>query len=260
MTCDRSFAILYVYVNERSHYLYEGKISMAKDTKSRLLDAALEMFSQNGYAGTNIRELAASLGLGKSSLYRHFESKDEIWNAMLDDMEAYYEEQFGSENDLPTIPQNAEELKELTLMMLDFTIKDKKVIMTRRILLTEQFRDERVRQLATKHFNTSIEALYTKIFAGMMENGSLKKDDPAMLAFEYTSSISTLVQLCDREAEQQAEIMEKIKAYIDHFVSVYGEVEESPKKYTDYIPKLLPWLCAALMLPMLFVKGSQIKK
>ena len=35
---------------------------MAKDTKERILEAALEMFSQKGYEGTNIRELAASLG------------------------------------------------------------------------------------------------------------------------------------------------------------------------------------------------------
>ena len=48
---------------------------MAKDTKERILAAALDMFSQNGYAGTNIRELTASLGLVKSSMYKHFESK-----------------------------------------------------------------------------------------------------------------------------------------------------------------------------------------
>ena len=62
---------------------------MAKDTKERILAAALDMFSQNGYAGTNIRELTASLGLVKSWLYKHFESKDEIWNSLLDDMAVY---------------------------------------------------------------------------------------------------------------------------------------------------------------------------
>ena len=36
---------------------------MANDTKERILAAALELFSKNGYAGTNIRELSASLGL-----------------------------------------------------------------------------------------------------------------------------------------------------------------------------------------------------
>ena len=59
---------------------------MAKDTKDRILAAALEMFSRYGYAGTNIRDLTASLGLVKSSMYRHFESKEAIWNALLDEM------------------------------------------------------------------------------------------------------------------------------------------------------------------------------
>ena len=195
---------------------------MAKDTKSRLLEAALEMFSQNGYEGTNIRELSASLGLGKSSLYRHFESKEEIWNAMLDELEAYYEQRFGSSEHLPVIPQNTGELKELTLRMLDFTVHDKKIVMTRRILLTEQFRDERVRKLATKHFKVGLEAMFTKIFAGMMENGSLKKDDSAMLAFAYTAPITSLVQLCDREPERQEETMEEVKAFIEHFIKIYG--------------------------------------
>ena len=53
---------------------------MAKDTKERILAASLEQFSQNGYAGTNIRELTASLGLVKSAMYKHFESKEDIWN------------------------------------------------------------------------------------------------------------------------------------------------------------------------------------
>ena len=41
---------------------------MAKDTKERILAAALELFSQHGYAGTNIRDLAAALGLVKSGV------------------------------------------------------------------------------------------------------------------------------------------------------------------------------------------------
>ena len=50
------------------------EVFMANDTKERILVAALEMFSQNGYAGTNIRELSASLGLVKSGVYKHFDS------------------------------------------------------------------------------------------------------------------------------------------------------------------------------------------
>jgi AcrR family transcriptional regulator len=65
---------------------------------------ALDQFSQNGYDGTNIRALTESLGLVKSAMYRHFESKEAIWNALLDELVAYYETRFGSAEHLPPVP------------------------------------------------------------------------------------------------------------------------------------------------------------
>ena len=83
---------------------------MAKDTKERILAAALDLFSQNGYAGTNIRELTAALGLVKSGVYKHFGSKEDIWNTLLDELIAYYEVRFGSPEHLPPVPDSLEEL------------------------------------------------------------------------------------------------------------------------------------------------------
>ena len=97
---------------------------MAKDTKERILALALDKFSQNGYDGTNIRELTSSLGLVKSALYRHFDSKEAIWNALLDEMIAYYEAGFGSSEHLPPVPDSLEGLVTLTMGMADFTIHD----------------------------------------------------------------------------------------------------------------------------------------
>ncbi len=51
---------------------------MAKDTKERILTSALDMFSQKGYEGTNIRELSASLGLVKSGINRFEMRKERI--------------------------------------------------------------------------------------------------------------------------------------------------------------------------------------
>ena len=110
---------------------------MAKDTKERILAAALDMFSQNGYAGTNIRELTASLGLVKSGLYKHFKSKEEIWNSLLDEMIAYYDERFGSPEHLPPVPDSLEGLVSMTMQMVDFTIHDENVIKTRKLLTIE---------------------------------------------------------------------------------------------------------------------------
>lgn len=195
---------------------------MAKDTKERILEAALEMFSQKGYAGTNIRELTASLGLVKSSMYRHFKSKEEIWNTLLDEMIAYYGARFGSPENLPPIPDSLEGLVAMTRHMTDVTIHDEKIIMTRKLLSIEQFRDERARDLATKHFLTGLKEMFTHIFAGMMDKGLLRKDDPEMLAFAYTAPISALIHWCDREPEKTEEAMAQIEAFSRHFVKTYG--------------------------------------
>ena len=195
---------------------------MAKDTKERILAAALEMFSQNGYAGTNIRELTASLGLGKSSMYRHFESKEAIWNALLDEMIAYYAERFGSPDRLPPVPDSLEELVAMTMRMVDFTVRDEKIVMTRKLLSIEQFRDARAAELATRHFLTGLTEMFTKLFAGMMDKGLLRRDDPEMVAFAYTAPISALIHHCDREPAKTDETLARIEAFSRHFIRVYG--------------------------------------
>ena len=195
---------------------------MAKDTKERILTAALEMFSQKGYEGTNIRELSASLGLVKSGIYKHFESKEAIWNALLDRMIAYYGERFGSPEHLPTVPDSPEDFVSMTMRMADLTIHDAQIVKTRKLLTIEQFRDGRARKLATKHFLTGLTEMFTPIFAGMMDKGLLKRDDPAMLAFAYTAPISALIHLCDREPEKTEDAIRKIEAFSRHFIATCG--------------------------------------
>ena len=196
---------------------------MAKDTRERILAAALELFSERGFAGTNIRELSALLGMGKSSLYRHFESKEAIWNALLDEMIAYYDARFGSSEHLPPVPESLEGLVRMTMQLANFTIRDEKIIKTRKLLSIEQYRDERAKALATKHFLTGLTDMFTPIFAGMMDKGLLKRDDPEMLALAYTAPISALIHQCDREPEKTEEAIARVEAFSRHFVKVYGE-------------------------------------
>ena len=92
----------------------------------------------------------------------------------------------------------------------------------RKLLLTEQFHDERVCKLATKHFLIGTENIFTIIFEKMMEDGLLKKEDPKMLAFIYTAPVTTLIQLCTREPDKQEEVMRRIEEFIKYFIKTYG--------------------------------------
>jgi len=196
---------------------------VAKGTKEKILEAALDLFSKNGYAGTNMRELMGSIGYAKSSTYRHFESKEEIWNTLLDEMIAYYGERFGSPEHLPPVPDSSEELVAMTMGLVRFTVRDESIVKTRKVLTIEQFRDGRARDLATKHFLTGLTEMFTGIFNGMMDKKLLRREDPEMLAFAYTMPIAALIHLCDREPEKTEEALARAEAFSRHFIKVYGE-------------------------------------
>ncbi len=195
---------------------------MSKTTKQRILDEALNMFAENGYKGTNLRDLAQALGISKTALYRHFTNKEDIWNSIVESGEKYYEEHFGSAEDLPPTPDTTDGLLTLTMHQVEFTVHDPFVKKIRRLLAMEQFRNERMAQMATNHYMTGIEKIYTAVFGNMMAKGLMKRDDPAILALEYVSPITMLVHLCDREPAKTEESIERIRKFINHFITVYG--------------------------------------
>ncbi len=195
---------------------------MENPTKNRILDEALVMFAEHGYKGTNLRDLAARLELSKSALYKHYESKEAIWNALLDKMEAYYAQRFGSVDHLPKTPDSWEEFFNMAMGMINFTVHDPQIILTRKLLTTEQFHDKRVCRLATKHFLEGTANIYAKVFEGMMEKELMKKEDPNMLALIFTPPISAFIHLCDREPLRHDEAIAKMQAFVRYFISIHA--------------------------------------
>ncbi len=53
------------------------------DTRARILDAALGLFSEHGFDGTTLQQIADRLGFTKAALYYHFRSKDDLLQALI---------------------------------------------------------------------------------------------------------------------------------------------------------------------------------
>src|SRR3954468_16020273 len=51
--------------------------------REEILDAAAELFTKIGYAGTSTRRIAEAVGMRQASLYHHFATKDDILDALL---------------------------------------------------------------------------------------------------------------------------------------------------------------------------------
>ena len=60
------------------------KTTKGEKTGQRILDAAEQLFSESGFAGTSIRDVTALAGIQKASFYNHFTSKDALYSAVLE--------------------------------------------------------------------------------------------------------------------------------------------------------------------------------
>ena len=190
-------------------------------TKEKILDAALTLFAENGYDGTSVEQIANIVGIKAPSIYKHYKGKEDILNALIDSAETRYEEMFGSEKNIGRVPQSREEFIKVTMERISFTMRDPIIRKTRMLLVQEQFRNERISEVTTRHQLDGIQRMFAKIIKGMMDEGLVKKDDPALLAAELTAPAVLQIAKSDRQPQCEEECMEYIEKHLRHFCKVY---------------------------------------
>ena len=190
-------------------------------TKEKILDAALTLFAENGYDGTSVEQIANIVGIKAPSLYKHYKGKEDILNALIDSAEARYDEMFGSENHIGRIPESREEFIKATMGRVSFTMRDPIIRKIRMLLVQEQFRNERISEVTTKHQLYGIQRMFAKIIKGMMDEGIVVEDDPELLAVELTAPAVLQIARSDRQPQCEEEYLECIERHIQHFCDVY---------------------------------------
>jgi AcrR family transcriptional regulator len=74
------------------------------DTRTRILETALELFSEQGFDGTTLQQIADRLGFTKAALYYHFRSKDDILQALVTPATTGMKELLDAHEGLPDTP------------------------------------------------------------------------------------------------------------------------------------------------------------
>ena len=190
-------------------------------TKERILEEALTLFSENGYDGTGVDQIAEKVGIKAPSLYKHFRGKEDILNTLIDNVEARYEEYFGSEQHLGNLPGSRDEFVNVTMERILFTMRDPVIRKIRKFLVQEQFRNERLAAVTTRHQLEGVQKMYSRIIEEMMKQGLFVQDNPELLADELTAQVVLLIAKADRQPQYEQKITDNIERHIRHFCDVY---------------------------------------
>ena len=62
---------------------------MNRNTKDRIIQASLRLFAKRGFSGVSTSDIAREVGITKAALYRHFDSKQAIFDGIVSKMQEY---------------------------------------------------------------------------------------------------------------------------------------------------------------------------
>ena len=190
-------------------------------TKEKLFEAALDLFSEKGFAATSVDEIAESIGIKGPNLYKYYKGKDALFEDLATKNEEAYLENMQFINDAAAKIDSAEALKAFSLRQIRTTMTVDKIRKMRKLCNNEQFRSIIVRNKLTERELTQPRDQYALIFSDMMKSGLLPECDPALLALEYASPVTLFIRKCDREPENLEPIMKEVEEYIDFFISTH---------------------------------------
>ena len=194
---------------------------MASDTRERIIDTALELFSQSGYLGTSMNDIAQRLGITKAALYKHYAGKQEILDRIVQRMnELDYER--AKEYEMPeTEPDGfaeaylhtpVEKIRAYSIAQFRHWTEDETSSRFRKMLTLEQYRDPKLAQLYQDYLAAGPAAYMAAIFRKLSDS----EETAMQLALEFYGPMFLLYSVYDGAAEKEP-VFDLLDAHIDRF-------------------------------------------
>lgn len=196
---------------------------MAGNTRERILEVSLELFAQSGYLGTSMSDIAKQLGITKGALYKHYRSKQEILDRIVERMnEMDYAR--AAEYEMPeTEPDGFAEaylhtpvgkIRAYSEAQFDHWTKEPFAANFRRMLTLEQYREPKLAQLYQDYLAGGPLQYMAAIFRRLADS-----DEAAMqLALEFYGPMFLLYSVYDGAAQKET-VTDQLRQHIDRFIA-----------------------------------------
>ena len=173
---------------------------MEKNTKEKILEEALKLFAKSGYMGTSMNDIASQLGVTKAALYKHYSSKQEILNSIIERMNQMdrerskeYEMPEGEMEEVIEGYKNIalEKIKQYTKVQFLHWTEEEFSSCFRKMLTLEQYRDPEMSRLYQHYLSEGPLQYMETIFSGIVNNS----EEAKQLAINFYGPIFLLYSI-----------------------------------------------------------------
>lgn len=192
-----------------------------KSTKERILEEALKLFSQSGYMGTSMNDIATKLGVTKAALYKHYASKQEILDSIVERMNQMdierskkYEMPEGNMEEVIAGYKSTalDKIKQYTKVQFLHWTEEEFPCCFRKMLTLEQYREPEMTKLYQNYLAEGPVTYIEKIFEGLTEDSK----DARQLALDFYGPIFLLYSIYDGAEEKQS-VIDMVERHVERF-------------------------------------------
>lgn len=205
-----------------------------ENTKDNILYQALTLFSDRGYEGVSMRDIASKVGIKAASLYNHYKSKEDIFNSIIEEMSRRYEDMI-MKMQVPHGDMNIvvdkymqvteDDLTEIAKRVFLYFLKDEFASKFRRMLTIEQFRSTAAGDVFQNFFIDGAIGFESTLFKNMINRGAFIECDPFVMALHFYSPMFLLLSKYGRlqTKEEEAEALGILKKHVRQFSLLYAK-------------------------------------
>ena len=168
-------------------------------TRDKIMDVALNMFSERGYEAVSIRDICSEVGIKESTLYYHFKNKKDILDSLvekfrshIDGLLSHVDEISGNPGQKKGKKNNDISLQITDSYMIDSYLFDPFCNLMLRLMMIEQFHNEEIRALYEKTLFTDPYEIQLNIFRKLGAAGVIPEKDVEWIVKEYYSYMTML--------------------------------------------------------------------
>ncbi|MFT8838301.1 TetR/AcrR family transcriptional regulator [Liquorilactobacillus satsumensis] len=206
--------------------------TLKRDTKELILKVALKLFSEKGYDGVGIRDISKKIGIRESAIYKHYKSKQDIFDSILKDIDKRYTAKFSgiipSKNMNNIGTEKSDERKELFRIitnMFKFYLDNEYGSQLRRMLTMEQFRNSEASSVFREMIIDRGLEYISSILARLINDGVYIDANPKIMAIQLYAPVYLLLSKYDNQNEKYDEALIFLKKHIIQFDKMYLKKE-----------------------------------
>lgn len=195
-----------------------------KNTKEKILEEALKLFAQSGYMGTSMNEIALRLGVTKAALYKHYSSKQEILDSIVErmnQMDAKRAKEYENMEDVIAGYKNIalEKIRRFTKVQFLHWTEEEFSCCFRKMLTLEQYREPKMAKLYQNYLAEGPLRYMEAVFSGIVESG----EDAKQLAMDFYGPIFLLYSIYDG-AENKQEVVKQVEEHVEEFAKRFQKM------------------------------------